>query len=79
MGRSKRSVLSDDEIIARYRDGESISLVALRAKVPDYHVTAVLVAAHVRLRGRCEALRLALKDREQRGSTRRMRARTGQV
>lgn len=79
MGSFKRPLLSNDQIIARYRAGESVTLVALRAKMPDAYVTAVLTAAGVRLRGRAEALRLALKDSGRFASTQRMRARQGRV
>jgi hypothetical protein len=51
------------EIIARYQSGESVGLLSLRAKVPDYHITAILAAAGVRIRGRAEALRLARQQR----------------
>jgi hypothetical protein len=51
------------EIIERYQAGESVGLLSLRAKVPDYHITAILAAAGVRIRGRAEALRLARQQR----------------
>lgn len=69
--------LSDAEIIALYQDGQSVSLISLKCRVPDYHVTAVLTAARIRLRGRSEALRLAMKTRGTWASTRRMLKRLG--
>jgi hypothetical protein len=75
MGSFKRSHLSNDQIIARYRDGESVALVALRCRMPRSFVEGVLVAANVRLRGRGEALRLAVKGSGRFASTRRMWAR----
>jgi hypothetical protein len=51
------------EIIARYQAGESVGLLSLRAKIPDYHVTSILCASGVRIRGRAEALRLARQQR----------------
>lgn len=77
MGSFKRPLLSTDQIIARYRDGESAGLIALRCRVPSYYITAVLTEAGIRLRGPAEALRVALKD--QFASTRRMQARRGRV
>jgi hypothetical protein len=63
MGSVKISRLSDAEICERYRDGECRTMLALRAKVPDYRITEILTAHGVRLRGPNEALRLALKQR----------------
>lgn len=51
--------LSDTEIVSRYQAGESVGMLSLRCRVPDYHITAVLAAAGVRIRGPAEALRLA--------------------
>lgn len=56
--------LSDAEIVALYQTGQSKSFIALKCKMPDYHVEAVLAASGVRIRGRAEALRLALKGRK---------------
>lgn len=61
--RPKVSLLSDSEIIERYRAGESAGILSLRCRVPDYHVTAVLAAAGIRIRGPAEALRLARQQR----------------
>lgn len=56
--------LSDAEIVSRYQEaGESVGLLSLRARVPDYHITAILAAAGVRIRGRAEALRLARQQK----------------
>jgi hypothetical protein len=55
--------LSNAEIIERYQAGESVGLLSLRCRVPDYHITAILTAARVRVRGRAEALRLARQQR----------------
>jgi hypothetical protein len=56
--------LSHAEIIERYQGGESVGLLSLRCRVPDYHITAVLAAAGVRSRGVGEALRLARSQRQ---------------
>lgn len=69
--------LSPAEIIARYEAGESTGLLSLRARVPDYHITAVLVSAGVRLRGPSEAIRLAMRGAQQFASTKRMHKRLG--
>lgn len=71
----KISRLTDAEIVARYQAGESRTLIALRAKVPDYHVEAVLIASGVRLRGPGEALRMARARSVPRASTERAKAR----
>lgn len=55
--------LSDAEIIERYQAGESVGMLSLRCKTPDYHITAILTANHVRIRGVGEALRLARSQR----------------
>lgn len=71
MGSLRRvSRLSDAEIIERYQAGEGRTMIALRAKVPDYHVEAVLTAARVRIRGPAEATRLALSRRQHKPWTR---------
>lgn len=63
----RRPRLSEDEMVERYvKRGESRTLIALRAKVPDYHVEAVLVARGVRMRGPAEAVRLAMRQRAER-------------
>lgn len=66
MGSVKVSRLSDAEICARYRDGECRTMLALRARVPDYRITEILQASGVRIRGPNEALRLALSQRRAR-------------
>jgi hypothetical protein len=50
--------LSVAEIIDRYMSGESLTLVALRAKVSDPHIKSILADAGVPLRGMDEARRL---------------------
>lgn len=77
MGSRRVSRLTEDEIVQRYRDGQSKSLIALKAGLPDHLIEAVLRAAGCRLRGRAEALRLALQTRPQWSSTQRMRSRLG--
>jgi hypothetical protein len=71
--------LSNVEIIERYQAGQSISLIALKCGTPDYHVTAVLAAAGIRLRGRSEAIRLAIQTRGQWASTLRLHKRLGRA
>jgi hypothetical protein len=71
----RKSRLTDTEIIDRYAAGESVGMICLRAKVPDYHITAILTASGVRLRGPAEALRLAMRAKMRFGSTRRMHKR----
>lgn len=71
----RKPKLSAAEIISRYEAGESTGLLCLRAKVPDYHITAILSAAGVRLRGPSEAIRLAMRGAQQFGSTKRMHRR----
>ena len=61
--RPKVPRLSDSEVVSRYQAGESVGLLSLRARVPDYHVIAVLAAAGIRIRGPAEALRLARQQR----------------
>jgi hypothetical protein len=58
--------LSVAEIIDRYMSGESLTLVALRAKVSDVHVTSILLDAGVTLRGMDEARRLGILERYRR-------------
>lgn len=55
--------LSDAEIIERYQAGESVGMLSLRCRVPDYYVSAILCASGTRIRGRAEALRLARSQR----------------
>ena len=73
----KKSKLSDAEIIQRYTDGgESAGLIALRCRVPTYHVMAVLASAPgVRLRGAAEGIRLAMRGAQRFDSMRRMQQR----
>jgi hypothetical protein len=61
--RPKVSRLSRAEIVERYQAGESVGLLSLRCRVPDYHITAVLSASGTRIRGPAEALRLARQQR----------------
>jgi hypothetical protein len=77
--RPKASRLSSAEIVERYQAGESVGLLSLRCRVPDYHVTAVLAAAGIRLRGRSEAIRLAIQTRGQWASTLRLHKRLGRA
>jgi hypothetical protein len=55
--------LSDDEICARYRAGESQGFIGLRARLSCYQVRDILKRHGVRLRTSSEALRLALRTR----------------
>lgn len=67
MGSLRRTPrLSEAAIVERYIGGDSVSLLALKCRVPDYYVTAILTAARVRIRGPAEALRLALKNKKAR-------------
>lgn len=70
--RPKASLLSDAAIVSRYQAGESVGLLSLRCRVPDYHVVSVLAASGTRIRGPAEALRLAMKSRGAWPSTRRL-------
>lgn len=70
--------LTESEIISRYEAGESTGMLSLRAKVPDYHIVAILSAAPgVRLRGPSEAIRLAMRAAQRFPSTKRMHRRLG--
>ena len=75
----RKSKLTNAEIIERYAAGESTGMLSLRARVPDYHIAAVLSAAGVRLRGPSEAIRLAMRTAQQWNSTRRMQKRLGRL
>lgn len=66
VGSIKRLQLSPAEIVARYLAGEGAGFLGLRAKVPAYRITEILLAAGVRIRGPHEALRLAMPERSER-------------
>lgn len=63
MGSRSVCRMPESEIVARYQAGEPRTLIALRARVPDYHIEAVLTAANVRIRGSAEAIRLVRQIR----------------
>lgn len=63
MGSIKRLHITPGEICRRYVAGESAGFLSLRARVPVYRITEILIDAGVRIRGPHEALRLALPAR----------------
>lgn len=63
MGSLRIQRLTDAEILARYRAGESQGLIGLRARLSSARVRDILVHHGVRLRSSQEALRLALRTR----------------
>lgn len=60
--------LSAADIIERYRAGESLTMVALRAKVSDAHIRSILRDAGVPLRSANEAQRLGLLEMRRRST-----------
>ena len=58
MATRKMPIISNAMICALYEQGESRGLIALRAKVPEPAIRAILVACGVRLRDKDETARL---------------------
>ena len=71
MGTIKEPSLTEDEVVRRYLAGEGRTMIALRAKKPDYWVQEILTRHGVEMRTMSEVQKLVCAERSDRYRQRR--------